>query len=182
MSSSRYSRYEVSVGAFVLVGIVAVLYLSISLGGASLFDDQRYNVNARFSSVAGLKVGDPVKVAGVNVGEVHQIALQNYQANAVLRIDQSVKLPTDTIAAIQSSGLLGDAYVSLSPGADDADIADGGKITRTEPAVSLTDLIAKYAFGSPVEDDDEKASEPSENDNSGTDGEKEESPFANPFD
>ncbi len=198
MSRSRYTRYEISVGAFVLVGILAVLYLSVSLGGLSLFDDHRYNVNARFSSVAGLKTGDPVKIAGVTVGEVGGVTLENYQANLVLRIDQTVKLPTDTIASIQSAGLLGDSYVSLSPGANDEELAEGGKIARTEPAVSLTELIAKYAFGSPVDDEkapdkEEKTSAEDNKDSTDTtektektegeqDGKSEESPFANPFD
>lgn len=152
MTASRYSRYEVSVGAFVTLGIVAVLYLSVSLGGLRLFDDDRYAVTARFATVGTLRAGDPVKLAGVDVGEVGGVTLENFQALAVFKIDRSVKLPSDTIASVQSSGLLGDSFISLSPGANDEDLEEGGRIARTESAVSLTELISKYAFGSPVDE------------------------------
>lgn len=152
MTASRYSRYEVSVGAFVLAGIAAILYLSVSLGGLRLFKDGRYSVSARFATVGTLKSGDPVKLAGVDVGEVGAITLDDFQALAVFNIDQGVKLPSDTIASVQSAGLLGDSFVSLSPGANDDDLKPGDRIVRTESAVSLTELISKYAFGSPMDE------------------------------
>lgn len=148
----RYTKLEFSVGAFVLIGAAALGYLALTLGDVSLTRDAKYPVFARFSSVAGLKVGDSVKVAGVTVGEVKSIALADFNAQVELALNEDVRLPSDTIASIQSAGLLGDSFVNLAPGADDGDLTPGDRIARTEPAVSLTELIAKYAFGSPVED------------------------------
>jgi phospholipid/cholesterol/gamma-HCH transport system substrate-binding protein len=148
---NSYTKTEISVGAFVIVGALAIGYLSFTLGGLDL-KQRNASVHARFSSVGELKVGDPVKLAGVRVGEVKSIKLVDYSADTELTLDDEIKLPDDTIASIQSAGLLGDAYVSLSPGASDHNIANGERILRTEPAVSLTELISKYAFGSPLSD------------------------------
>jgi phospholipid/cholesterol/gamma-HCH transport system substrate-binding protein len=146
-----YTKIEISVGAFVIVGVLALGYLSFTLGGLSL-KQRDFNVHARFSSVGELKLGDPVKLAGVRIGEVKSIKLVDYSADAELALDDELKLPDDTIASIMSAGLLGDAYVSLSPGASDHNLASGARILRTEAAVSLTELISKYAFGSPLSD------------------------------
>jgi phospholipid/cholesterol/gamma-HCH transport system substrate-binding protein len=172
----QYTKLEIAVGAFVVAGAAALVYLSVSLGGLSLFSSDRYEVFARFSSVGGLKHGDPVRVSGVLVGEVRAIRLNEFTAEAELSIDRAVKLPTDTIASIQSNGLLGDAYVSLSPGAEADTLAPGGRIARTEPAISLTELIAKYAFGSPIAEspDAPKAAPAGSN-------EAEKSPFDDPL-
>jgi phospholipid/cholesterol/gamma-HCH transport system substrate-binding protein len=153
-----HTKLEVSVGAFVIAGVAALAYLSLSLGGVEV-GHSRYEVHARFSSVGDLKRGGAVKLAGVSVGEVSQIALVDYTANVVLSVDRSLQLPKDSIASIQTSGLLGDAYVSLSPGAASENLSPGGAIRQTEPAISLTELLAKYAFGSI--DDDPRARGPS---------------------
>jgi phospholipid/cholesterol/gamma-HCH transport system substrate-binding protein len=153
---NSYTKVEVSVGAFVIAGVLALGYLSFTLGGLSL-KQRNSSVHARFSSVGELKVGDPVKLAGVRVGEVKSVKLIDYVADAELTLDDEIKLPDDTIASIQSAGLLGDAYVSLSPGASDHNLANGERILRTEPAVSLTELISKYAFGSPLSETEPSA-------------------------
>lgn len=142
-----HSKLEVSVGAFVVGGLLALTYLSLTLGGLPLGGGDRYPLNARFSSVGSLKPGDPVKIAGVSIGEVARIGLADFTAQVELRIDPELRLPADTIASIQSAGLLGDAHVSLSPGAAAQDLPPGGSISRTEAAVNLLDLVAKYAFG-----------------------------------
>jgi phospholipid/cholesterol/gamma-HCH transport system substrate-binding protein len=168
----RHTKVEISVGAFVVLGLAALAYLSFTLGGLELARKRSYTITARFSSVGELKAGDPVKLAGVSVGEVERIALVDFAAEAELALDESVKLPDDTIASVESAGLLGDAYVSLSPGASERDLPPSGRITRTEPAVSLTELLAKYAFGSPISEQDqaqgdaldEPAAGPSSND------------------
>jgi phospholipid/cholesterol/gamma-HCH transport system substrate-binding protein len=145
----RYSKVEVSVGAFVVVGGLALAYLSLTLGGLN-WSARHFALHARFSSVGQLKTGDPVKLAGVGIGEVGRIALASFAAEVELRLDDGIALPDDTIASVQSAGLLGDSFVALSPGASEHNLASGGRIRRTEPAVSLTELIAKYAFGSPL--------------------------------
>ncbi|MEY4549058.1 MAG: hypothetical protein RL685_5253 [Pseudomonadota bacterium] len=150
-----HTKLEISVGAFVVSGALALAYLSLTLGGLQLGRSDRYSLTARFSSVGSLKRGDPVKIAGVSIGEVASIHLADFNAQAELLVDRELKLPADTIASIQSAGLLGDAYVSLAPGAADEDLSPGGSIQRTEAAVNLLDLVAKYAFGAPpgVSDD-----------------------------
>jgi phospholipid/cholesterol/gamma-HCH transport system substrate-binding protein len=173
----QYTRLETSVGVFVAVGALALAYLSITLGGLQIGGTKNYPVIARFSSVGGLKVGDAVKVAGVSVGEVAAIKLVDFAAEAQLDVQQDLKLPEDTIASVQSAGLLGDVYVSLSPGASEKDLPSGGRIQQTEPAVSLTELIGKYAFGSPVGEEKAGANEKPAN----TDGTTEKKPFSDPL-
>jgi phospholipid/cholesterol/gamma-HCH transport system substrate-binding protein len=147
-----YTKTEISVGAFVIVGMLALGYLSFTLGGLE-WKQRSFSIHARFSSVGELKPGDSVKLAGVRIGEVKSIKLVDFAADTELALDDEVKLPDDTIASITSAGLLGDAYVSLSPGASDHNLASGQRILRTEPAVSLTEMLSKYAFGSPLSDD-----------------------------
>jgi phospholipid/cholesterol/gamma-HCH transport system substrate-binding protein len=142
-----HTKLEVSVGLFVIVGAAALAYLSFTLGGLKVAEP-RYELQARFSSVGDLKRGDAVRLAGVHVGEVSEIALVDYTASVRLRITQSLELPQDTIASIQTSGLLGDAYVSLSAGASSENLPPGGRIGHTEAAISISELLAKYAFGS----------------------------------
>jgi len=142
-----YTKAEIGAGAFLLVGLAVLGYLSISSGGLRVFPRDQYVLSARFSNVGDLKVRAPVKVAGVTVGKVQSIELSDYLGQAVLAIDRKVALPKDTVASITTAGLLGDAYVSLSPGAADHDLADGDRITRTEPALNLADLVGRYAFG-----------------------------------
>jgi len=105
----RYTKLEISVGLFVVLGALSLAYLSLTLGGLRLGAGDRYPLTARFSSVGNLKNGDPVKVAGVNVGEVTKIRLVDFNAEAELSVTRELKLPADTIASIQSAGLLGDA-------------------------------------------------------------------------
>ena len=146
-----HGKLEISVGLFVLAGFAALAYMSLTLGGLTLRED-RYPVMARFSSVGDLKLGDAVKLAGVGVGEVTQISLVGFSAEVELSVRRPLELPADTIASIQTAGLLGDAYVSLSPGASNENLSPGGKISRTEPAVTISEILAKYAFGSPTSD------------------------------
>ena len=141
-----YTKLEVSVGLFVIAGALAVGYLSFTLGGLEL-EGPRYSLSARFASVGDLKVGDPVKLAGVKVGDVAAVRLVDFVAEVELRLRAPLPLPDDTVASIQTAGLLGDAYVALSPGASEQDLSPGGSIRRTEPAITISELIAKYAFG-----------------------------------
>lgn len=151
-----YTRTEMIAGAFVLAGAALLAYLSISIGGLTLGSRDRYRLSARFSDVGDLKAGAPVKLAGVTVGEVVSIALVDYVGEATLVIDRQVVLPRDTIASVATAGLLGDAYLSLSPGASEQNLADGGRISRTEPALNLADLIGRYAFKSGATSEDKE--------------------------
>ena len=142
-----YTKTEIVAGAFVLLGLAILGYLSISIGGFKLLPKDSYRVTARFANVGDLKVRAPVKVAGVTVGRVTSIRLNDFVGETELAVERGVRLPVDSIASITTAGLLGDAFVSLSPGAGEQDLSDGGRITQTEPALNVADLLGRYAFG-----------------------------------
>jgi len=144
------SRLELYVGFFVLLGIAAVAYLTLKLGSGSLVGGDTYLVEARFTNSGGLHCGSNVQVAGVTVGRVEGVRIDpaDYSAIATLRLQSALHLPTDSMASVKTSGLIGDKYVSLSPGADETYLKAGTRITMTESAVDLESLIGKMAFGS----------------------------------
>jgi phospholipid/cholesterol/gamma-HCH transport system substrate-binding protein len=143
----EYTRTEIIAGGFLLAGLASLVYLSISLGGMHLMPASTRRFTARFSNVGDLKVRAPVKIAGVTIGQVRSIRLADYYGEIELTVDRKVAMPTDTIASIATSGLLGESFLSLSPGADERNLPDGGQITHTEPALNVADLLARYAFG-----------------------------------
>ena len=142
---------EWSVGAFILMGFACAVALAFaSTGLKDQLLGEHYAVTARFSNAGDLKVGAPVKTAGVRIGEVSGIRLdpQSYEAVATLRIARDAgELPGDSSAAIYTSGLLGERYVGISPGGDPLPLADGDEILLTQSAVVLEELIGKYVFG-----------------------------------
>jgi phospholipid/cholesterol/gamma-HCH transport system substrate-binding protein len=154
----KKNNLELLVGIFVLLGIAAVAYLTIKLGSGSLAGGSTYTVEARFANAGGLHSGGSVMLAGVIVGRVEDVRMdpQDFSAIAILRIVGDVKLPTDSMASIKTSGLIGDKYVSLSPGADETIMAPKTRITMTESAVDLESLISKMAFGSVDKDKEEQ--------------------------
>ena len=148
---ANHSRLEISVGAFMAAGFAVVAYLAVSLGHVRVFAPQRTTIVARFSSIGDLRKSAPVRIAGVNVGQVGKIELVDYVARIELLIDSDVPIPSDTIASIRTSGPLGESFVSLSPGASDRMLRTGDAIAQTEPALDITQLLQKYAFGSATE-------------------------------
>lgn len=146
----KQSKLEFFVGVFVLLGIAAVVYLTIKLGAGSLVGGDTYVIEARFTNAGGLNAGSSVLVAGVPVGRVEEIRVDenDYSAIATLRLVSGLRLPTDSMASIKTTGLIGDKFVALAPGADDTWLESGARITMTESAVDLESLIGKMAFGS----------------------------------
>jgi phospholipid/cholesterol/gamma-HCH transport system substrate-binding protein len=145
----KRQSFELSVGVFVLAGILAVAYLAVNLGELDIFGQEYYHLKARFQSVSGLKVGARVEVSGVAVGKVQRIDLDLKSMAAVVtfKIQKELEITDDSIASIRTSGLIGDKYVKLSPGGSDKLLAEGGMITETESAVDIEELIGKYVFG-----------------------------------
>lgn len=141
----KYST-ELMVGIFVVLGIVALAYLSVKLGDVRLFGKSGYLIYAEFSSSEGLNEGSPVEIAGVEAGRVEQISLDNYSSLVRMRIRDGVLLPEDTIASIRSSGLIGEKHIKLNPGGSDETLKNGDRITDTEPSISIEELISKYVF------------------------------------
>lgn len=139
---------ETAVGLFVLLGIACLAWVSIKLGKLEIVGGDYVPVHAEFASVSGLKKGVSVEIAGVDVGKVESITLNDYSADVLMKIRTGVKLPEDTIASIRTRGLIGDKYVSLSPGASDRMIPPNGKIRDTESAVDMEQLIGEFIHGS----------------------------------
>ena len=144
----NHTRTEIIVGLFVLIGVGCLGYLAIKLGKLEVFGATGYTVIADFPSVAGLKVGDPVEIAGVKVGRVDSLGLSDDdRARALLRFNDGVKLQEDVIASVRARGLIGDKFVLLTPGASDKIIPPGGKIRETESPPDIPDLIGKIVGG-----------------------------------
>jgi phospholipid/cholesterol/gamma-HCH transport system substrate-binding protein len=141
------TRTEIVVGLFVLIGIACLGYLAIKLGKLELLGNSGYPVYADFSSVAGLKIGDSVEVAGVKIGRVEAMGLVDDRARLQLRLQDDVKLQEDAIASVRARGLIGDKFVLITPGASDKLIPPGGKIRETDSPPDLPDLIGKIVGG-----------------------------------
>jgi phospholipid/cholesterol/gamma-HCH transport system substrate-binding protein len=141
------TRTEIIVGVFVLVGLACLGYLAIKLGKLEVLGNSGYMVYADFPSVAGLKIGDPVEIAGVKVGRVDAMGLADDRARLQLRIQDDVKLQDDVIASVRARGLIGDKFVLITPGASDKIIPAGGKIRETDSPPDIPDLIGKIVGG-----------------------------------
>jgi phospholipid/cholesterol/gamma-HCH transport system substrate-binding protein len=100
-----------------------------------------------FSNIGGLKVGSSIEIAGVNVGRVTSIVLDNYQAHVVLNFTKDLRIQEDAIAAVKTRGLIGEKYVEITPGGSEEIIKPGGRIQETQPAIDIEGLISKFAFG-----------------------------------
>lgn len=137
------------VGLFVVVGFAALLFLALKAGNmSSLSFQDTYAVTAQFDNIGGLKPRAPVKSAGVVVGRVASIDFDDkqYQATVTMNLDKRYEFPRDTSAKILTSGLLGEQYIGLEAGGDDKMLAQGGKITMTQSAVVLENLIGQFLY------------------------------------
>lgn len=137
------------VGLFVVVGLAALLFLALKVGNMGSFDSRKvYTVTAAFDNIGGLKVRAPVKSAGVVVGRVSDITFDTttYEASVTLSLDSRYPFPKDTGASIMTSGLLGEQYIALEAGGDDKMLAQGDKLTLTQGAVVLENLIGQLLY------------------------------------
>ncbi len=137
---------ELAVGIFVVLGIIAMAYLSISLGDVEVFGSRGYPVYAEFDSTSGLKSGADVEIAGVVVGRVDSITLKDYASRVRLNIYPDVKIPEDSIASIRTRGIIGEKFIKINPGGSDKYIEPGGSITDTESSIDIEELVSKYIF------------------------------------
>ncbi len=142
-------KIETLVGLFVLIGIAAIAFLALKAANlASFGQTDGYRVSARFDNIGGLKPRAPVRSAGVTVGRVVSINLdpKSYQGVVTLEIDKDVQFPKDSSAKILTAGLLGDQYVGIEPGGDEKNLEAGARITQTQSAVVLENLIGQILF------------------------------------
>ena len=141
---------EVTVGLFVILGLLALFFLAMKVSNLTSFNDEPgYRVTAEFENVGGLKARSPVTLAGVRIGRVESIALDSdtYSANVVLNLYASFStLPTDTAASIYTAGLLGEQYIGLEAGAEEEFLKDGDVIELTQPALVLEQVIGQFLF------------------------------------
>ncbi len=147
--SMKKYNLETTVGLFVLVGLLCVGYLSLHLGDVNVFGERYYSLKARFHSITGLTPKSTIKMAGVEIGKVKRIHLDKETRMAIveMRIEKGLEISADAIASVRTVGLLGDKFISISPGASRDILEPGATIVETESAVSLEELIGKYAFG-----------------------------------
>jgi phospholipid/cholesterol/gamma-HCH transport system substrate-binding protein len=138
---------ELSVGVFVILGLLAMAYISIRLGQIPLGGGGSYKVTAAFSTTGGLQRGAEVEIAGVPVGRVEKIELEDYEAVVTMSIEKSVELQTDAIASIKTRGLIGEKYIRITPGGSDQLIADGGRIREVETPLDFEDVIGQFIQG-----------------------------------
>lgn len=150
----KYSM-ETTVGIFVVIGLLCIGYMTIKLGEVSLFGDNTYTLYARFTSVSGLRVGNPVNMIGLEVGRVERLTIDQEQQMALveMKIKKGVKVYHDSIASVKTSGLIGDKYIQIDPGGSDKLLKPGGTITETSSPLDLEELISKYAFGNVSKDE-----------------------------
>ena len=139
MYASRTTQFIV--GIFAILGIIALAILSISLGKISLLPTPGYTLYANFNDISGLKTGDQVQMAGVQVGKVVQIGLKDNRAQVALRVDDGVPIDADAIASVMTSGIIGDKYVSIQLGPSDKLLKDGDTIMNTQDAFNLETAI-----------------------------------------
>jgi phospholipid/cholesterol/gamma-HCH transport system substrate-binding protein len=137
---------ETVMGALVLV--VAALFLFFAYTTSQVSSVRGYSVLAKFSSAGGLKNGGDVRISGIKVGSITNETLdpKTFQAIVKMSIDPSIKLSTDSVALITSSGLLGDNFISIEPGNEDDLIPAGGTITHTQAQMSLENLIGQVIY------------------------------------
>ncbi len=134
---------QLIVGIFGLLGVVALVILSMRLGQIGLLSSPGYVIYANFDNISGLKTGDQVEIAGVKVGKVVALGLKDDRAQVAMRINKDVKIDDDAIAAIKTSGIIGDKYVSIALGPGERMLADGGTIRQTQSAFVLEDAIGQ---------------------------------------
>lgn len=137
-----------------MAGMGALLVLALKVGNLGTYGTaQSYNLTGNFENIGGLKVRAPVKSAGVVVGRVTdiQFSTQTYDAVVIMDIDSRYQFPKDTFASILTSGLLGEQYVGLAAGGDEAMLKSGDKIAKTNSAMVLEDLISQLLFDKAAE-------------------------------
>jgi len=139
------------VGLFILLGAIALSFLALRAGNLSSFSfAPTYALSAKFDNIGGLKVRAPVKSAGVVVGRVASIGLdeKTFQAVVTVQIEKNYRFPKDSSAKILTSGLLGEQYIGLEPGGDDADLVAGATLQFTQSAIVLESLISQFLYSS----------------------------------
>jgi phospholipid/cholesterol/gamma-HCH transport system substrate-binding protein len=139
----RSFSLEFFVGLFAIAGVGAAGYLAVGLGGLEVGPSNSYFIKAKFDNISGLKYGASVEIAGVPIGEVTAINLEDPTAIITLKLTNSIQIRDDDIASIRTKGIIGDRYVKISRGSSSKTIEPGGMMVETESVVDLEDVIGK---------------------------------------
>lgn len=141
-------RIELYVGLFVIFGLVCTGYLISVIGGFSFFSRDQYSLHGYFSTATGLKPGAGVEMAGVHIGVVESITLdrERYVAKVAFKIDKTVEISEDSIAAVKTAGIIGEKFLDISPGGEDTLLEDGDEIYNTESSLDIESLVRKFIF------------------------------------
>lgn len=144
----KYS-HDVLVGVFVIFGFACLGYITVRFGEVAVFERDTYALYAEFSSVSGLRAGNPVEMFGMEVGRVEGFHMDQERQVilAKLLIQEDITVYEDALASIETAGLIGDRYVDLHPGGALPALEEGGTILDTEPPVNISDIIGRFAFG-----------------------------------
>ena len=146
----QQGKNDLWVGLFVVLGALALAFLALQAANLLQLDWRRgYTVTARFDNIGGLKPQAAVRSAGVVVGRVQSIGFDDkrYQASVTLELDKRFAFPRDSSLKILTSGLLGDQYIGIEAGYEEAHLAAGDTITATQSAVVLENLIGQFLYG-----------------------------------
>ena len=140
---------ETIVGIFVVIGLLSVGYMTLKLGKLDLIGGKYYDLKARFSSISGLKPGAPVEMLGIQIGQVKAFTIdqEHQMAIVVMKIRSDIKVYHDAIAAVKTSGLIGDKYINIDAGGAEEVMEPGTTIRDTVPPVDIEELISKFVFG-----------------------------------
>jgi phospholipid/cholesterol/gamma-HCH transport system substrate-binding protein len=145
---------DLTVGLFVLAGLAALAYLTFQVGGLSYKVPGGFELYASFDDIGGLKERAPVKLSGVKVGQVDSVALDDLlRARVKLDLAPGLELPVDSAARILTSGVLGDQFIALEPGAEEDILRPGDEIEFTESALSIEKLIGKFVNDADLEEE-----------------------------
>jgi phospholipid/cholesterol/gamma-HCH transport system substrate-binding protein len=144
----KYSK-ETIVGIFVVIGLFCIAYMTVKLGNVGFLGENTYSLTAKFSTVTGLRVGNPINMLGLEIGRVAKFEMdqENQVAIVTLEINKGIDIYDDAIASIKTEGLIGDKFISIDAGGGGDKLSDGDSITETESPTDIMELVSKYAFG-----------------------------------
>ncbi len=138
---------ELVVGIFVLAGLLCLGYMSVKLAKMEVFNEDGYELYAVFTNAGGLKEGSSVLIAGMEVGRVKSITMEDYEAKIVITLPKTIKIQEDAIACIKTRGLIGEKFLAITPGGSENILSSGDRIRETMPPMDIEELISNYLFG-----------------------------------
>jgi phospholipid/cholesterol/gamma-HCH transport system substrate-binding protein len=152
----KYSK-ETVVGIFVVIGLFCIAYMTVKLGNVGFLGENTYTLTAKFSTVTGLRVGNPINMLGMEIGRVAKFEMDQEDQVAIvtLEVNKGIDIYDDAIASIKTEGLIGDKFISIDAGGGGDLLANGDSITETESPTDIMELVSKYAFGGVDEEEEE---------------------------